>query len=450
MYNLLVTYPINDDDVWQLKGTYSLERSRFLEYTAVEISSKFEGILDQTHIDALKSFPCLFVHENFHGSTRIGRITNIQVQGRTITIDYELESSKIDVAKIPNFESLIGMTGWELSRTHWAIKDIDIHEVLSKCSVPNVTTVAPTIIIPNVASLPQASLPQAKTIQSVSDFINEVLHLKKDGKEFLYRGHADRVNYKLIPSLFRRTTSGEPKHLLVEDKLYRELLISHPGDFRDDNTTLDRLVRMQHFGLPTRLLDITSNPLIALFFACNESPEKNGEIIIFKLDPNRIKYFDSDTASCVANLAMLPQTEKDKINYDLDENSFNEQESVKRLLHFVKEEKPYFEPRIAKSDLKSIICVKSKRSNGRISSQSGAFLLFGQDAEFQEDGMPEIGIDLFRLEISNKEAILSELDQLNINESTVFPDIEHSARYIALKLSQLNPLNPKVSPPQTA
>lgn len=436
MYNLLVTYRV-DSDVWQAKGSYSLERSRFLEYTSDEISSKFAGHLDEEHKNALKALPCLFVHEDFEGPTHTGKITRISVVGRTITIDYELDTPPIDITKIDDFEDKIGMTGWERSRTHWAIKDIDIHSIISSESVPSITTTLPTSI-PNVESLPTASLPEATPIDSVSKFINEVLQHKKDGKEFFYRGHADRANYKLIPSLFRRTTDGEPKHLLVEHQLYRELLISHPRDFKDDVTTLDRLVRMQHFSLPTRLLDITSNPLIALFFACNECPDENGEIILFKINPNRIKYFDSDTASCIANLARLPHEEKDRINYEIDDDDFNDQAIVKRLLHFVKEEKPYFEPRIDKNDLRSIICVKSKRSNDRISSQSGAFLLFGQDAEFQEDGMPEIGIELVRFEISNKTVILRELDQLNINDSTVFPDIEHSAKYIAQKLSQMD------------
>ncbi|GAB4063807.1 hypothetical protein [Uliginosibacterium sediminicola] len=165
--------------------------------------------------------------------------------------------------------------------------------------------------------------------------------------------------------------------------------------------------------------------------------EVPGEVIIFKIDPKQIKYFDSDTASCLANLARLPQVEKELIDYSIvDMREFNEQEVLHRLHHFIKEEKPYFEPRIIKEDLKSVICVKSKRSNDRISSQSGSFLLFGQDAQFREGGMPELGIELIRLAVANKNKILKELDLLNINESTVFPNIESSAKYIAQRLTR--------------
>lgn len=104
---------------------------------------------------------------------------------------------------------------------------------------------------------------------------------------------------------------------------------------------------------------------------------------------------------------------------------------MKQLLHFIKEEKPFFESRLEPKHLKSIICVKGKHTNNRIAFQSGAFLLFGQDATLDEDGTPEIAVQ--RIAVTNKEAVLRQLDQLNINESTVFPYIENSAKYLAQK-----------------
>ncbi len=75
------------------------------------------------------------------------------------------------------------------------------------------------------------------------------------------------------------------------------------------------------------------------------------------------------------------------------------------------------------------MCVKSKKNNARIHSQSGAFLLFGLDAVLDESGSEDINI--IRISVSNKAEILAELDRLNINESTVFPCIESSAKYVA-------------------
>jgi hypothetical protein len=217
-----------------------------------------------------------------------------------------------------------------------------------------------------------------------------------------------------------------------EDRLYRELLVSNSGDFIGDVYTLDRLVRMQHYSLPTRLLDITSNPLIALYFACKSHLEEDGEVIVFSMDRSQIKYFDSDTASCIANLARISKPSKDSIDYSSNEvRAFNEQNPLTQLLHFIKEEKPFFEGRVNPQHLKSVICVKGKHTNDRISFQSGAFLLYGHEASLDESGNADISVH--RIAVTNKRAVLKQLDQLNINESTVFPYIENSAKYIAKK-----------------
>lgn len=188
---------------------------------------------------------------------------------------------------------------------------------------------------------------------------------------------------------------------------------------------------------------------MALYFACKTSLDEDGEVVVFSMKRKDVKYFDSDVASCIANLARLPKTEKDKIDFDFDFdelrsgidfeiNRFNEQPSVRRLLHLIREEKPFFEPEIIPNDLRKIVCVKGKRSNDRITSQSGAFLLYGLDAVFDEKGTSDIEIS--RITITNKNSILKELDLLNINESTVFPYIENSARYVANKFKFNKPI----------
>jgi hypothetical protein len=130
----------------------------------------------------------------------------------------------------------------------------------------------------------------------------------------------------------------------------------------------------------------------------------------------------------------MPQESKDTIVYSSnDVRKFNTQKAVKQLLHFIKEEKPFFEGRLNPRHLRSVICVKGKHTNNRIAFQSGAFLLFGHDATLDEDGTPEIAVQ--RIAVTDKNSVLRQLDQLNINESTVFPYIENSAKYIAQKFA---------------
>lgn len=269
----------------------------------------------------------------------------------------------------------------------------------------------------------------SKGITSVEGFVRKVFGMQKGGDDALfYRGHSNRDKYKLSPAVFRTTEERKS-----EPTMFRELLISNAPDFRDDRSTFEKLVRMQHYFLPTRLLDISTNPLIALYFACKSSPEKVGEVIRFAIKQDEMKFFDSDTVSCIANLAQLSLSDKESIKFDETVEIFNSQDPIRKLLHFIKEEKPYFRDAIVSTDLKRIVCVRGKLNNTRIVSQSGAFLIFGLDAVLPEEGNAHIKIERMTINAGSKAKIIKELDQLALNESTIFPYIENSARYIAAK-----------------
>ena len=134
----------------------------------------------------------------------------------------------------------------------------------------------------------------------------------------------------------------------------------------------DRLVRMQHFGLPTRLLDVSLNVLVALYFAADPGPKgatTDGVVTAFAIPPEREKYFDSDSVSCLAHLANMTDKEKAKIyqsresrrkGLSKDERieEFNTQDVIERLHQFIRSEKPYFLPIINPVDLfKPVLCV---------------------------------------------------------------------------------------------
>lgn len=119
----------------------------------------------------------------------------------------------------------------------------------------------------NAATSPSMQEEEVR-INSVSEFIEKIVQLdKEEGTETFYRGHANR-DWELLPSIFRTPNGVEKEHLL-----FRDMVAHEPQSFSECKSALDYLVQMQHYGLPTRLLDMTTNPLVALYFACQPTPD---------------------------------------------------------------------------------------------------------------------------------------------------------------------------------
>ena len=141
-------------------------------------------------------------------------------------------------------------------------------------------------------------------IHSVSEFIESIIQRDKEaGTETFYRGHAYK-GWKLLPSIFRTTNGVEKEHLL-----FRDMVAHEPQSFSECKSALDYLVQMQHYGLPTRLLDLTMNPFVALYFACEQCEEKEGMVYLFSIPENNVRHYDSDTVSVLANLSKCKEKE---------------------------------------------------------------------------------------------------------------------------------------------
>ena len=97
-----------------------------------------------------------------------------------------------------------------------------------------------------------------------------------DRRELYFRGQ-DNIEYgNMCPSLFRNNERYE-----YEANMINDFIAKYPDLFKDCQNNVDRLALMQHHQLPTRLLDLTTNALIALYFAVEKDNCKDGVVYVF-------------------------------------------------------------------------------------------------------------------------------------------------------------------------
>lgn len=269
---------------------------------------------------------------------------------------------------------------------------------------------------------------ESEEISSLKDlFENLEKDLESDDSySYYYRGHSN-VDYVLVPYIYR-----EKELITNENRIFKDIIAQNPSDFKGCASTFEKLVKMQHYSVPTRLLDITTNPLVALYFACLDD-EKDGKLFRFEIKTSEIKYYDSDAVSVVSNIAKRPIEFGIEDIRDEDCKVFNTSDEILYLLHEIKAEKPHFHDVIDSKDIERVFCVKPLMDNPRIIRQSGAFFLFGIDGIKEKPAALKYNYKTYTIRKEYKKNIRRQLEALGIDEGTLFPEIEHVAVHVKSK-----------------
>jgi hypothetical protein len=265
--------------------------------------------------------------------------------------------------------------------------------------------------------------------------------------KFLYRGISND-EFSLIPAIFRkmynyditidRTIENDryPKDFGSERDIIKEF-ITYACSYIDEDPTQDLYKWAdfaQHYGVPTRFLDWTENPLVALYFACKDYKP------IYKE-----KDFHGGRDAVVW---MIHFTNYNKYAYSkrqqLESNEAEEKRTIGQTINLLIE---------GKKPVEYPILYKPYYKNQRMSAQSSYFMVWGSKEESFEsffsadnflksnkkgagreyyENQNEI-IFKFTIPADRKQLIINELNLCGVNEKSLFPGLEGIGRYLEMK-----------------
>ena len=291
-------------------------------------------------------------------------------------------------------------------------------------------------------------------IRELNDYLQHISFMRKkikreegdeqDAQRFFFRGQAN-IAWDVYPGVFRKG------FLVTESSLINEAYLRNPTEFRKLDTDFERLAKLQHYGLPTRLLDVTSNPLVAIYFACPSCREiiddtlsvaADGIVLFRRAYSKGCNDIEVSVISHLANTEVSGDLTLEKLLDDLVEHNIYSDKMAQRC-----RENEY---KSLIDTLQSNYFVISNMNNERLIRQSGLFLLVGKyniilnDIDIgksiiqvaKSNAREDFDRRVFRIPAEKKKDILEELNFYNVTEGALFPELEHQMTYI--KQSQGN------------
>jgi len=237
---------------------------------------------------------------------------------------------------------------------------------------------------------------------------------------------------RLQPGIFRPNSAGVKRRSVkslieLESHFYEEFRRCAPQLSASDAASIEDLwysyFLMQHYGVPTRLLDWTDGALIALHFAVKgKSTKPTSGSIIYVLDP----YWLIDLLDEHPDRA---DTKDRWSRYVDEEHPADTDKSEWDLLYLPREDEGELRRRLLALPEIPVLW-DSPHVTRRIAAQRSRFLIFGRNPDFLTELEHKTGSRLFSIEIprGSVSRIRVELRDAGISESVVFPDLDGLGR----------------------
>lgn len=277
--------------------------------------------------------------------------------------------------------------------------------------------------------------PSGHVVYSLSDFIAAVdaqldsARARNPDVKFhqnWYRGISS-VEHALSPALFRKERAAPIDHLNAESGMMQEFdrhAILREGVAKGDQDKRDtilKLFEMQHYGVPTRLLDWTTNPFVSLYFALSSKHDGANNPAVWICDP------------WAWNRRILEDREW------IDQGPAHVSEYAVQTYHPLG--RTYDAGDVAKMGPRPVAVVGIYNSE-RMRAQRGVFTLFGKNVNSMEEVYSAdvaLSSSLYRIEIDKDKSgeIFDRLIQLGYTDSVAYPDFHGVALEIKRKFGHM-------------